>query len=63
MKRIFVVLLAICLFTGGAIPAFAADIGDKFIDDTLIVSTLEELQTALDIAKNGDNIVIASTIN
>jgi len=59
MKQAFMGMLIALLLVN---IAFAADIGGESIDDTPIVSTLEELQTELNAADDGDIIEISATI-
>lgn len=63
-KAILIVLMALML----VIPAYAAE-GDPATDQSIqqeqepvVVATLEELQTAIDVAEDGDTIILSNKI-
>lgn len=64
MKRLFSIILAICLITGMAIPARATEdtVEEETSTNLTVVSSLEELQVAIDDAQDGDTISVAGTI-
>lgn len=68
MKRLFSIMLAICLITGIAVPARAAEesedevSSEESMEETVTVSTLDELTEAIKAADNGDTIAISQTI-
>lgn len=68
MKRLFSMLLAICLIVGAAIPAYATEETEGDVSSTenraepVTVASVEELIAAIEVADNGDTIALTQTI-
>lgn len=79
MKKVILILLSLCLFCGLALPVYATGEIDSDVagqnqrketedqqeplESSVTVSTLEELQAAIDAAEDGDTIILSKTIN
>lgn len=63
MKRLCSAILAVCLIAGIAVPARAVEDFEEISYNTnIVVSSFDELQTALVDAQDGDTIAVSSTI-
>lgn len=68
MKRLFSMLLAICLIVGAAIPAYATDETENDVSSTenraepITVASAEELIAAIEVADDGDTIAVTQKI-
>lgn len=69
MKRLFSIMLAICLITGIVVPARAVEelenevSFEESMEEIVTVSTLEELTAAIKAADDGDTIAVSQKIS